>query len=1093
MTGRLAMRPSRNDDHPVYQRKLALGFGAVVLVLILLATGAAYHLLLRSQAAEEDRLCETITAIVSESISRVSFSGKHHARLMAREMLLRAPQLAYISVESQTGEVLAHSDPAHEGARAQDEAMESSRESLKSGKPVIKELSWGNEVVKEVVVPYRGGYDNQEMGVVRVGVGVSDSRQANLVILLKLLVLVAGLTVAAIAAVYLLSRIFGAETSRLARQLRGILESAPLAIAIGDDQGRLLASSAAFKALAPAQGQGEATGRPLLSLLPEAARAQAAALEGGDPEGRFEGDLRFTQADGERIWNVIRFPLFQDGSGEARQHCMVIRDVTEARLAEQALAQNEKKYRLLIENQTDLVVKVDPGGRFLYVSPSYCKTFGKTEEELLGKAFMPLVHEDDQASTLEAMENLLRPPHVAYVEQRAMTVDGWRWLAWNDSAILGPGGEILEIVGVGRDITERKSLELRLADQLAFQQALVDVIPYAVFYKGADSRFLGFNKAYEECFGVRRGELIGKRVLDLEYLPAEDRAAYQAEDEAIIRSAGHVHKEMPIPFADGQVHQTLYSVDGFRLSDGSPGGLIGVIVDITERKKGEEALRASEARFRAFMDNMPGLVMIKDMEFRPVYFNQRFLESFAGEDWLGRTPERMLPPDLARRVREADSRALQERVIVFDEVWLDRTGRSRLMETRKFRIDQEGGPSLLGVILTDITERRFNEEKHRVLFEASPDAIFFFRDGRFEDCNPQALEMFGCTREQLLGRSPAEFSPARQPNGENSRDLADRMIQSALSGAGSSFEWQHLRCDGSSFTAEVSLTVMNLFSESFVVSFLRDITERKQMRELMVQTEKMMSVGGLAAGMAHELNNPLGIVMQTVQNMERRLSPDLPANRAAAEGLGLKLDQMGEYLRARGIDGYLRAIQEAVQRAARIIRTMLDFSRDGESQRARCDVNALLDTAVGLAENDYDLRKRYDFKGILLRRDYDPDLGTVDCTETEIVQVLLNIIKNAAQAMPRRGQRPDPPSLRLGTRRVPGAARIEIEDNGPGMDEATRKRVFEPFFTTKPPGEGTGLGLSVGYFIITQKHGGRISVESRPGAGTVFVIELPMG
>jgi two-component system sensor histidine kinase/response regulator len=139
-----------------------------------------------------------------------------------------------------------------------------------------------------------------------------------------------------------------------------------------------------------------------------------------------------------------------------------------------------------------------------------------------------------------------------------------------------------------RDITERVRLERRLADQLGFQQALLDTLPYAVFYKGPDTRFVGCNRAYEQAFGVQREHFIGKRVLDLEYLPLEDRLAFQAEDEATIASIGLVRREKPIPFQDGTLHQTLYSVSGFRQTDGSPGGLIGVIVDITDRKMAEE-------------------------------------------------------------------------------------------------------------------------------------------------------------------------------------------------------------------------------------------------------------------------------------------------------------------------------------------------------------------------------------------------------------------------------------------------------------------------------------------------------------------------
>ncbi len=136
--------------------------------------------------------------------------------------------------------------------------------------------------------------------------------------------------------------------------------------------------------------------------------------------------------------------------------------VEDRRLGAEALRRSEENYRLLVENQTDMVVKVDLQGRFLFVSPSYCRTFGKQEWELLGRSFMPLVHADDREPTARAMEALYRPPHAAYMEQRALTADGWRWLAWADTAILDPAGRVVEIVGVGRDVTERRRMEDRL-------------------------------------------------------------------------------------------------------------------------------------------------------------------------------------------------------------------------------------------------------------------------------------------------------------------------------------------------------------------------------------------------------------------------------------------------------------------------------------------------------------------------------------------------------------------------------------------------------------------------------------------------------
>jgi PAS domain S-box-containing protein len=127
--------------------------------------------------------------------------------------------------------------------------------------------------------------------------------------------------------------------------------------------------------------------------------------------------------------------------------------------AQEALRRQEEKYRLLVENQTDLVVKVDREYRFEFVSPSYCQLFDKTEAELLGKTFQPLVHEEDRAATLASLARLATPPYTCYHEQRAMTRYGWRWLAWANKAILDANHQIVSIVGVGRDITEHKKTD----------------------------------------------------------------------------------------------------------------------------------------------------------------------------------------------------------------------------------------------------------------------------------------------------------------------------------------------------------------------------------------------------------------------------------------------------------------------------------------------------------------------------------------------------------------------------------------------------------------------------------------------------------
>ena len=150
-----------------------------------------------------------------------------------------------------------------------------------------------------------------------------------------------------------------------------------------------------------------------------------------------------------------------------------------------------------------------------------------------------------------------------------------------------------------------------------------------------------------------------------------------------------------------------------------------------------------------------------------------------------------------------------------------------------------------------------------------------------------------------------------------------------------------------------------------------------------------------------------------------------------------------------------------------------------------------MDQTVELAQTDYDMTKRYDFKHIEIVRKYDETISPVPCEGSKIQQVFLNILKNGAEAMALAKDGRPRPMFILRVKAGDSWVRVEIEDNGPGMDEKTRRRIFEPFFTTKPVGEGTGLGLSVSYFIITENHGGKMTVKTTDGGGTRFVIRLP--
>lgn len=306
-------------------------------------------------------------------------------------------------------------------------------------------------------------------------------------------------------------------------------------------------------------------------------------------------------------------------------------------------------------------------------------------------------------------------------------------------------------------------------------------------------------------------------------------------------------------------------------------------------------------------------------------------------------------------------------------------------------------------------------------------------------------------------------------------------------------EFEKIPCREGAQLSYYSVDIYPLKSEGAGMAVIRidDITEHVRIEDIMAHTEKMTMVGGLAAGMAHEINNPLGAIMQNAQNIERRVSPEIAANLRVADELGVSLDLVRAYLEKRGIFDFISHIRTAGVRASNIINNMLQFSRRSEPQVETVNLSGMLDRTLELAASDYDMKKVYGFRNVELVREYSPDMPLICMTVPEMEQVFLNIIKNAAQAL-QNSKNLRQPRIILRTRIDAGMAVIEIEDNGPGIDEGIRPRIFEPFFSTKDVGVGTGLGLSVAYAIVTKGHNGTLKVSSKSGERTCFTIGLPM-
>ena len=285
-----------------------------------------------------------------------------------------------------------------------------------------------------------------------------------------------------------------------------------------------------------------------------------------------------------QIW--VENYVFKLPSGEI---VAVYNDITERIRSEQALQESEEKYRLLIENQQDLVVKVDTQGRFQFVSPSYCNLFGKTEDELIGNTFMPLVHEEDLQQTTEAMKQLHYPPHSVYIEQRAMTRSGWRWLGWVDTAVLDEQGNVTAIIGVGRDITERIKAMTALRESEERYRAVVEDTPVLICRFLPDGEITFVNKAYSDYFGKPRESLIGINFLSL--IPGQDRDRTFANIMSLTAESPTQSHEHRVHSPDGKTLWQRWTNRGLFDKQGKAISFQSIGEDITDRKLAEIEVR----------------------------------------------------------------------------------------------------------------------------------------------------------------------------------------------------------------------------------------------------------------------------------------------------------------------------------------------------------------------------------------------------------------------------------------------------------------------------------------------------------------------
>jgi PAS domain S-box-containing protein len=412
----------------------------------------------------------------------------------------------------------------------------------------------------------------------------------------------------------------------------------------------------------------------------------------------------------------------------------------------------------------------------------------------------------------------------------------------------------------------------------------------------------------------------------------------------------------------------------------------------------------------------------------------------------------------------------EETISSIEETCLARDGRKIpvLLSGSAMR-DKDGCIQGIVYVARDITQRKIaeelirqGEERYRNLVAAVPDIIYSISvdDGIIRSLNPAFEKITGWACSEWIGRPVFDLiHPDDVPSGPSIfRRLA----------AGNALRNRELRlrtrkgsCVDCELTSAFQMENGKIVAELGIV---RDITARKQAekerealsRELL-QADKMAAVGQLAGGVAHEINNPLGVILGFAQHLQKQVQSGDPA-----------------WLP-------LQSIEREAQRCKALVRDLLTFSRTGRTEKEECDLNEVINSALSL------VAAQARFNQVELAKEFAPDLPPVSLSRNQIQQVIVNLCNNAIDAMQANGR------LTVRTRlAAAGRVALQVQDTGAGIAPEIQPRIFEPFFTTKEVGKGTGLGLSLVYEIIQQWHQGTIEFETEQGKGTIFKIELPV-
>ncbi len=537
-----------------------------------------------------------------------------------------------------------------------------------------------------------------------------------------------------------------------------------------------------------------------------------------------------------------------------------------------------------------------------------------------------------------------------------------------------------------------------------------------------------------------------------------------------------------------------------------------------KHKQTRQALLESESRLQSLFDNaMDGMVIINE---------RGIIESFtrSAEKIFGYSKDEIIGKNVKILMPEHH----RNRHDGYIEKYL-KTGKKRLLgAVREFEGVRKGGEvfpleislsefsfgetrSFMGAI-RDISERKKSEElledlhkQMEMILNSAGEGIFGLDyEGKTTFINPVAAKMFGYEPEELIGKTMHDITHHSKTDGspysKEECPIYTTFHSGKVTRTTSEVFWKK---DGSSFPVEyISNPIIDGDIIIGTVVTFKDITEQKQMQAQLNHSQKMESIGQLAAGMAHEINTPMQFIGDNTRFLEEsfhQLFGAIDAHEqlrkeckkgAVSENV---MQQVESSLESSDMDYLSEEIPlaikqslEGVERVTKIIKAMKEFSHPGSEEKVPMDINQAIETTLTVARNEW----KYFAE---IEKDFDPGLPPIPCFANDFNQVILNVVVNAAHAIAEKVKNSgDKGTIAISTKKDGDWAEIRIQDNGPGIPESIQSKIFDPFFTTKEVGKGTGQGLSIVHSIVVKKHGGTVNLGTDEGKGTTFIFRFPI-